>query len=339
MYITISKQRQGENFKGSVRDFVQYLEKENENKSPGEQEHFFDQYHDRIDTEEVIVGIDNNTAKLKKDEPKFYSIVVSPSQRELKAIDNDPEKLRGYVRELMKDYAASFHRNREVTVDDIKYYAMIERERTFKGTDREIRENQPFATKILELNNRIRAIGRGEAKGNIERIKKEIERLERDAPHKLDGRRIVRGMKKPGMQNHVHIIVSHKDTTNSFKLSPLAQQKAAETILNGKKVKQGFDRNKFYNAAEKTFDKKFNYKRNFVETYRARNVLDKDPKRFFSMLAGLPANEKQVAFKMLFKAGAKVPTVPVNKAQLAYKALMKLKRGVETAIDSGSIGI
>lgn len=339
MYIAITKQHQGENFKGSVRDFVNYLLKENEGKTPEEQDHFFDQYNDRISVESVISDIDNNTSKLSKKDPKFYSVVVSPSKRELQAINNDPEKLKQYVRELMKDYAASFYRDKDIKVDDIKYYAKIERERTFKGGDKEIRENQPYATKILKLKNDIRKIEEGRSTGNIKRIQKEIDRLEKEAPHKVNGKRIVRDMKKPGMQNHVHIIVSHKDKTNSLKLSPLSQHKEAETILNGKKQKQGFNRDKFYKAAEKTFDATFGYKRNFVETYKARNLLDKKPKDFFILLAGLPATEKQAAFKMLYKSGVHVPNIPTNKAQLAYKALMKLKRGVETAINSGSIGV
>ena len=339
MYIAISKQHQEENFSGSVRDFVNYLEKENEDKSLELHESFFDQYHDEISAEEVISEIDGNTRKLDKKDPKFYSMVVSPSQSELRVINNDPEKLRQYIRELMKDYAAMFYRNKAVTVDDIKYYAKIEKQRTFKGTDKEIQENQPYATKILELKKEIRRIEGDQESGRIKRIRKAIERLEQDAPHKINGKRIVRGMHKEGMQNHVHIIVSHKDVTNSFKLSPLSQHKESETILNGKPIKQGFNRDKFFETAEKTFDKTFKYKRNFVESYKARNILDKDPKRFLAMLAGLPTTEKQVAFKMLFKAGVNVPTIPTNKVQLAYKALMKLKRGVETAISSGSIGV
>ncbi len=339
MYIAITKQHQGENFKGSVRDFVNYLEKENQDRNPGDQEHFFDQYNDRISAEEVIAQIDKNTTKLNKKDPKFYSIVVSPSKSELKAINNDPGKLREYTREIMKDYAASFYRDRKVSVDDIKYYAKIERERTFKGTDKEIRENQPYATKILELKKEVARIETGASKGNVKSIKKEIDRLEKDAPHKIDGKRIVRGMKKPGMQNHVHIIVSHKDVAGVSKLSPLSRHKAAETILNGRKQKQGFSRDAFYKAVETTFDKKFGYKRNFVETYKARNMLGKDPKQFLAMLAGLPTTEKQTAFKMLFNAGVKVPTIPTNKVQIAYKVLMKLKRGMESAISSGSIGV
>lgn len=339
MYIAISKQHQGENFSGSVRDFVNYLEKENQEQNQEQQEYFFDQNNDRINAEEVITEIDNNTTKLNKKDSKFYSMVVSPSQSELKTINNDPEKLRHYIREMMKDYATSFYRNKAVTVNDIKYYAKIEKERTYKGTDREIRENQTYATKILELKKEMRHIEQGKSKGQIKTIKKEIERLEQEAPHKIDGKRIVRGMKKEGMQNHVHIIVSHKDVTNTFKLSPLSQHKEAETILNGKTIKQGFNRDKFFETAEKTFDRTFNYKRNFMESYKARNVWDKDPKRFLAMLAGLPTTEKQAALKTLYKAGVKVPTIPTNKVQLAYKALMKLKRGVETAINSGSIGI
>ncbi|SFZ89549.1 hypothetical protein SAMN05428642_101386 [Flaviramulus basaltis] len=339
MYIAISKQQQGDNFNGSVRDFVNYLDKENEAKHPDLQESFFDQYHDHISTEEVIAQIDANTAKLNKKDSKFYSMVVSPSQGELKAIKNDPDKLRQYVRALMADYAASFHRNKRIEVDAIKYYAIIEKERTFKGTDKEIRENQPYATKILKLKKDLRAIENGASKGPIKHLEKEIERLEREAPHKINGKRIVRGMNKEGMQNHVHIIVSHKDASNTSKLSPLSQHKGAETILNGKTIKQGFNRDAFFRAAEKTFDTTFGYKRNFVETYQARNVLDKDPKRFLAMLAGLPTSEKQAAFKLLFKAGVKLPTMPTNKVQLAYKALMKLKRGVESAISSGSIGV
>jgi hypothetical protein len=67
--------------------------------------------------------------------------------------------------------------------------------------------------------------------------------------------------------------------------------------------------------------------------------LDKDPKRYFSALLGLPTNEQQAARQLLFKAGVKVPTIPVNKAQLAYKAMMQLKKGIGKALESGSIGI
>jgi hypothetical protein len=339
MYIAITKQHLGDNFRGSVRDFVKYLEKENEDRPPEKQEGYFNQHGNNIDPERVIVEIDSNTAKLKHKDPKFYSLVVSPSQRELKHIGNDHEKLKQYTREVMKAYAASFHRDWKVTVDDIRYYAKLERERTFSETDRRVRENQSYASKILELKHEMDRIERGEAKGSIKKLQDRITRLEREAPHQQNGRRIVPGMAKEGHQSHIHIIVSRKDMSNRHSLSPSTPFRANETILNGKAQKQGFHREKFFMEAEATFDKQFGFERNFVERYTSRNLLDKDPRKFFGMLAGLPTNEWQAAFQLLHRAGVDLPTVPVNQAQLAYKALMKLQRGIGRALDSGSIGI
>jgi hypothetical protein len=339
MYIAITRQQLGDNFRGSARDFVNYLEKENEGKEPEQQEGYFNQEENSIDADRVIAEIDANTAKLKKQEPKFYSMVLSPSQRELRHIGNDPEKLRNYTREVMKAYAASFYRDREVTVKDILYFAKLERERTYSEKDKQVKENQAYATKILDLQNQVRAIKEGREQGDVPKLREKINALETEAPHQLNGKRIVPGMAKEGHQSHIHIIVSRMDRTNSHSLSPGSKFRTSETTLHGKTVKQGFDRDKFYRSAEKTFDKQFGYKRNFVETYHARNLLDKDPKRYFSALLGLPTNEQQAARQLLFKAGVKVPTIPVNKAQLAYKAMMQLKKGIGKALESGSIGI
>jgi hypothetical protein len=58
-----------------------------------ELEHFFNQYSDEIPAEEVVLEIDANTDKLKKTEPKFYSITVSPSKYELSRLQNTSENL------------------------------------------------------------------------------------------------------------------------------------------------------------------------------------------------------------------------------------------------------
>ncbi len=339
MYIAITRQHLGDNYHGSASDFVKYLEKENEGKAPEEQELFFNQTENDIDAQRVIAEIDANTAKLSKRDPKFYSIMVSPSQAELKHIGNDPEKLKQYTRELMKTYAASFYRDKEVTVNDVLYFAKLERERTYSEKDKKVKENQAYASKILELQHQIRAIKEGREQGDMDKLQEKIKALEMEVPHKQNGKRIVPGMAKEGHQSHIHIIVSRKDVTNSHSLSPGSKFRTSETTLNGEKVKQGFDRDKFYRAAEKTFDKQFGYRRNFVETYHARNLMDKDPKQFFSALLGLPSNEKQAAKQLLFKAGVKVPSIPTNQAQLAYKTLMQLKKGIGKALESGSIGI
>ncbi|MGJ8667552.1 MAG: MobB family relaxase [Patiriisocius sp.] len=343
MYITITAQKMGGNYSQSSADFVGYLEKENEGLEQRDMEHFFNQYGDEISAEEVVKEIDGNTAKLKKKEPKFYSITVSPSKYELRKLQDSSQDLKTYTRELMKDYVASFNREingRPITIDDIKYYAKIEHQRTFKGTDFQIKENQPFATKILQLKTDIRNIQEGRAEGNINKMKKEIAKLERQAPHQQNGKRIVQGMPKGGNQSHIHIIVSRKDASNSISLSPGSKHKASEVEMHGKKVKRGFDRDTFFAKAEKTFDKTFGYKRNYAETYRAKKTFVKNPNLYFSALMKLPANEKALAFKMISKSGLPiVPSIPVSQAQIALRVFKRLRRGAEVAIKSSSIGI
>ena len=343
MYITITPQKMGGNFSKSSADFVGYLEKENQGLEQHEMEHFFNQYGDEISAEEVVKEIDGNTAKLEKHEPRFYSITVSPSKYELRKLQNSSEDLKRYTRELMKDYVASFNREikgRPVSIDDIKYYAKIEHQRTFKGTDFQVKENQPFATKILQLKTDIRNIQEGRAEGNIKKMKNEIAKLERQAPHQQNGKRIVQGMAKDGNQSHIHIIVSRKDASNRFSLSPGSKYKASDVKLNGETVKRGFDRDKFFEKAEKTFDKTFGYKRNFAETYKARKDFVKNPNLYFAALMKLPANEKALAFKMITKTGLPiVPSIPVSQTQIALRVLKRLRRGAEVAIKSSSIGI
>ncbi|WP_166966842.1 MobB family relaxase [Yeosuana marina] len=343
MYITITSQKMGGNFSKSSADFVGYLEKENQGLEQQDMEHFFNQYGDEISAEEVIKEIDGNTAKLEKHEPRFYSITVSPSKYELRKLQNSSEDLKKYTRELMKDYVASFNREikgRPVNIDDIKYYAKIEHQRTFKGTDFQVKENQPYAIKILQLKTEIRNVQEGRNEGNIKRMEKEIAKLERQAPHQQNGKRIVQGMQKDGNQSHIHIIVSRKDASNRFSLSPGSKYKASDVKLNGETVKRGFDRDTFFENAEKTFDKTFGYKRNFAETYKARKDFVKNPNLYFAALMKLPANKKALAFKIIAKTGLPiVPNIPVSQTQIALRILKRLRRGAEIAIKSSSIGI
>lgn len=343
MYIIITPQKLGETYAQSSTGFVDYLEKENQGQEQEKMEHFFNQYSDEISAEEVVKEIDGNTAKLKKKEPKFYSITVSPSKYELSRLENSSADLKRYTRELMKEYVKSFNREingRAITIDDIKYYAKIEHKRSFKGTDRQVRENQPFATKILKLKNEIRKIEQGEAIGTIDKLKFKITKLEREAPHQQNGKRIVQGMEKAGDQSHIHIIVSRKDATNSVSLSPGSKYKASEVDMHGKKVKRGFDRNRFFEQAEKTFDKTFGYKRNFAETYKARKDFVKNPNLYFAALLKLPANEKAMAFKLMHKTGIPViPNIPTSQAQLALRIFKRLRQGVDIAVKSSSLGI
>lgn len=342
MYITITPQQTKGNFSQSVSDYVAYLEKENLEMTFPEEEYFFNQHGDEIAAEQVISEIDKNTARLSKHEPKFYAITISPSKSELRHLKSHSQELKSYTKELMKVYAQSFNREiqgRPPNIDDIKYFAKVEHQRHYKGTDREIRENQPFASQILELKHKMGRIARGEEVGNISSVKKQINQLEQSVPHQLEGKRIVQGMPKPGHQTHVHIIVSRRDASNSVSLSPGSKYKASEVVLHGKTVKRGFDRDQFFTQSEKLFDQQFGYHRNFVERYPSRKLLVQNPKLYYSAILGLPANEKTLALKLLGKSGISLPQIPVNKVQIALKTIRALKRGADVAIKSGSIGI
>lgn len=345
MYITITAQKLGENFSQSVADFVAYLEKENEDKEINDTELFFNQYDDNVPAKEVIFEIDQNIQKLKKREPKFYSLTVNPSNRELKSLKSNASDLKKYVREIMKDYATSFHREingRAVSVDDIKYYAKIEHERTYKVRDKAIRENEPFYKEIVKLKNElIQCIKNQGNENKIHLLQQQLIEIEKRAPHKINGKMIVRGMQKEGSQSHIHIIVSRKDVTNSFSLSPGSRYRSSETVFNGKLVKRGFDRNQFFNNSEKTFDKLFSYHRNYVESFQARKTMLKHPEKYFAVLMGLSINEKAIAFKILKQTGISTTAlqIPTSQVQLAIKTFKKLKRALEVAINSSSIGV
>jgi len=344
MYITITPQKLGDNYTQSVADFVAYLEKENEGKSIEDQETFFNQHGDPISSKEVIYEIDANTSKLKKTEPKFYSITLNPSQYELKQIKNASEELKAYTREVMQVYASSFNRDIEgkpITVDDIRYYAKIEHERSYKGTDKAIQENAPYHKKIVALKYEIQQIKRGTFGGEIQRLEQQIKQLEKEAPYKVNGKMITQGMPKEGAQSHIHIIVSRKDQSNRFSLSPGSKYKASEVVMNGKIVKRGFDRDAFFKNTEKSFDSLFEYKRNYVETYQARKTWVKQPHHYYASIMGLPTSEKAIALKMLGETGLNSPlmNIPTNKVQLVLKAIKQIKRGLGKAVESGSIGL
>ncbi len=129
----------------------------------------------------------------------------------------------------MKAYAGSFNREingRPINIDDIKYFAKIEQERTYKSNDIAIRENKPYSNQIAHLKNELRKVERGEISGNIHQLKNDIQKLIRDAPYKFKGQVIEPGMKKEGLQSHIHIIVREKTP-----LIPIVYLRAANTKL------------------------------------------------------------------------------------------------------------
>lgn len=124
---------------GSCTGVTTYLQHEDleRMKNGREVQPFFNNSRDYISAQEVTFKIDNNKAKLSRNDAKFYVITVSPSSRELekmgKTEKEQAEAMRKYVRDdVMQHYAEGFGKG--LNKEDIEYYGKIHFER--KGADR-----------------------------------------------------------------------------------------------------------------------------------------------------------------------------------------------------------
>lgn len=137
---------------GSSNNLVNYLMKENQEGITDEL--FFDYNHNPITPEEVIKSIDTNKKKLASNDAKFYSIILSPSKKELDTINkisNIVEKnkaLKQYTSAFMDEYAINFNRDNLNSGDDLVYFAKIERNRKYSGKDPEVKWGNEKSGKI-----------------------------------------------------------------------------------------------------------------------------------------------------------------------------------------------
>ena len=90
---------------GSSIRAVNYLGKEEKSQ---DKVFFSNDKFNSFDKQFVVETIDNNVKGLKATDDKFDSIIVSPSVKELDHIGNDPEKLKEYCRDVMRNYSANF---------------------------------------------------------------------------------------------------------------------------------------------------------------------------------------------------------------------------------------
>lgn len=224
----------------SCRDLVNYLGKENEDKELLNQEQFFNQTNNSIESQYVISSIDNNKKGLKDKDAKFFMVTINPSEKELKhllkmstngknigqiseltpgELERYTNLVKDYARQIMDDYARAF--NRDLTGKDLVYFGKVEQERHYKGTDKEVKEGKALSGEL-----------------------------------------------KPGLQTHVHIVVSRKDIEQKHSLSPLANSRGSNKHkLNGKGIKVGFDRDMFVKGCESQFDNMYQYQRKIENSY------------------------------------------------------------------------
>jgi len=147
MYINITASETGNN-RGSSGALVNYLEKENDLQNGKNQvsdyENWFNGVRNDIRRQEVRVKIDNNIAKLGRDDSKFFLINISPSQKELEHLfkqygeSGAKEKLKEFAVNVMDEYAKNFKRSSIHTNTDLLWFGKVENYRCYKYTDKEV---------------------------------------------------------------------------------------------------------------------------------------------------------------------------------------------------------
>jgi Family of unknown function (DUF5712) len=144
------------NNSGSCRALVNYLSKEDKNKGVGK-ESFFSHDKDQVLSIDVIKSIDNNRPLIGKNEAKFYSLVVAPRPDEMEHIKNDKTMLKAYVRDTMDIYAGNFNKkdgtSKNLTGSDLVYFAKVEENRYYKGTDEAVKQGTARQGDVLEGDN------------------------------------------------------------------------------------------------------------------------------------------------------------------------------------------
>ncbi|WP_461790494.1 DUF5712 family protein [Pedobacter sp.] len=143
MYINITDSITANN-KGSSRDLVHYLEKENRVENKLEQEHWFSHLGQVYEPYEVRHAIDGNVAKLGKADAKFFLINISPSQKELRHLaekyeETDiKEQMKLYTERLMDEYARNFKREGINSAKDLLWFGKVENHRYYGYKDKEV---------------------------------------------------------------------------------------------------------------------------------------------------------------------------------------------------------
>lgn len=232
---------------------------------------------------------------------------------------------------------------RQVEGKDLLYFAKVERERTYKHTDKAVLHNRPILKKIEDFE---------KSKNPLNKLK--IGDLEKKLlKDKHTGEVIKEGAKKGGLQYHTHIVVSRHDRTSinprdKVSMSPNANQKGGH-LNNGAKV--GFNRDNFFQKAENIFDVKFEYQRPEQEKYININKESKayrqvkgnikgqivgSIKEHISNIAGMDKVKQELnPLQNIKKEIMPIPiptSFPKSKIDLVIKAIKTIKN---IAIDKG----
>jgi len=254
----------GGNNKGSSILLANYLDKENQELDKlasreksninrvGIQERkqdFFNHERSNISKIEVIETIDNNNKKLSKGDSKFFSPTINFSENELKQIS----KMATGEREI-KNVS-------ELNTKEFKEYNRLISEYAQKAMDN-------YAN---NFNRQEKGLSSG--KDLVYFAKIEHSRKYKGTDKEVKNGTVKAGQNKPGLQTHVHVIVSRKDKTQQLKLTPTTNERNNVRKIGNNVYRVGFDRKAWILKNEKKFDSFFKYKRPLKEKVVNQNIL------------------------------------------------------------------
>lgn len=254
----------GADNKGSCSNLAIYLEKENEEldrlikksssmseifQLENRKQGFFTASEINISTIDVISSIDNNKRKLGANDAKYFAPTISFSENELNHI------------------AFLATGKREVTsVFDLNLSELEQFNNLIRDYGRKVMNNY-----ALNFNRQDKGIKTGADLLYFAKIE-HFRKYKGTDKEVINGKEIS-GEYKKGLQSHIHIIVSRKDKTQILKLSPTCNEKQTNRKIGNNEYQVGFDRVKWIDSNEKTFDEHFNYRRKELEKFQNQNIL------------------------------------------------------------------
>lgn len=267
--------------KDSSQQLFEYLEKENEHKHPADQVPFFNHTNNVISQQDAQQKIDRNVKNLGTNDPKFFMLSINPSSDELAHLI---EQKTG-KREIQEF-------NNLSRVDQEKVFAAL---RNYTRSVMDIyaqnfnRENVRSGNDLVYF-----------AKIETQRTWHYWEREVREG-------RAVAGEKKPGLNLHVHVVVSRNDVTQTTKLSPQSRSRGGKQMFQGREVEQGFNHDHFKRLCGESFCSSFNYTPKARDSYKpnttGRNDFSRQPAGPVAVLpAAHPADQILHKSKQVIKS-------------------------------------
>ncbi len=271
MPVSIVHQTSSDN-KGSCSKYGHYLNKENQElKKEGQgnrQQFFFNQNQNMITTVKAVSMVDDNNRNkgLAKKQDKYFTLTLNFSQNEQEHLASTFAKRPIENVEELNDKE---YENYNEVIKLFTKQAMRNYAANFK---KNIEENQIVWFAKVEHKRRYKGTDKEVMTGTAKS-----------------------GEPKKGLQTHVHITVSRMHKDYRINLSPLANARSSENlILNGRKVKGGFDRSNWKQLNEDSFDKMFQYKRSLGEKFETLRKLKHgtlEEKRFLKAEIRLEQNK------------------------------------------------